>query len=87
MAFDVEHFHATTRYKTSVMTMLQYCRSFSESMKENFKKLSNWSAHYLEITVENTVSFYDIPQLTQTSTVKMSSKDQHILIGFSNVYG
>ena len=37
MTLDVEHFHATTHYKTPPMTMLQY-RTFGESMKENVKK-------------------------------------------------
>ena len=41
----------------------------------------------LQSTVENTVSFHDIPKLLQPSTVKMSSKDQQVLIKFSNVYG
>ena len=39
MTLDVEHFHATTHYKTPVMKMLQYCRSLGESMKENVKKI------------------------------------------------
>ena len=39
MTFDVEHFHVATYYETSVMTMLQYCRSFGESMKANIKKI------------------------------------------------
>ena len=33
MTLDVEHFNATRHYKTPVMTMLQYWRSFGESMK------------------------------------------------------
>ena len=33
------------------------------------------------------VSFNDISQLSQPSTVKISSKDQQVLIQFSNVYG
>ena len=33
------------------------------------------------------VSFIDISQLSQPSTVKISSKDQQVLIQFSNVYG
>ena len=93
MTLDTEHFHATTRYKTPVMTILQYCRNFGESMKENVKKLSNWSAHYVTNHriwypfQENTVSFHDIRQLSQLPAVKMSSKDQQVLIEFSNVYG
>lgn len=39
MTFDEEHFHVATHYETSVMTMLQYCRSFGESMKANIKKI------------------------------------------------
>ena len=41
----------------------------------------------LQITVENRVSFHDIPQLSQPSTEKMSSKDQQVLIEFSSVHG
>ena len=33
------------------------------------------------------VLFHDIPQLWQLPTVKMSSKDEQVLIEFSNVYG
>ena len=39
MTFDGEHFHVASHYETSVMTMLQYCRSFGESMKANIKKI------------------------------------------------
>ena len=91
MTLGVEHFHATT-HKIPVITLLQYRRSFGESMKENFKKLSIWSAHYLTNhrswyhLPESTVSFHDIPQLSQFPAVKMSSKDQQVLIEFSNVY-
>ena len=41
----------------------------------------------LQITVENTMSFDDIAQLTQPSKVKISSKDQQVLIEFFNGYG
>ena len=67
MILDVEHFHVTTHYKTPAMTMLQYSRIFGESMKENVKKLSNWSAHYFTdhrswyLLPEKTVSLHDIP--------------------------
>ena len=93
MTLDVEHFHATTHYKTPVIAMLQYCRSFGESVEGNVKKLSNWSAHYFTNhrswypLAENTVSFHDIPQLSQLPAVKISSKDQQVLIEVSNVYG
>ena len=33
------------------------------------------------------VSFHDITQLSQLTAVKMSPKDQQVLIKFSNVYG
>ena len=81
MTFDVEHFHVATYYETSVMTMLQYCRSFGESMKANIKKKYQIGEPItLQITVENMVSFNDISQLSQPSTVKISSKDQQALI-------
>ena len=86
MTFDVKHFHETTHYKTSVMTMLQHCRSFGELMK----MLKNYQIGVpttLQITVENMMSFHDIQQLSQPSTVKMSFKDQEVLIEFSKVYG
>ena len=81
MTFDVEHFHVATYYETSVMTMLQYCRSFGESMKANIKKNYQIGEPItLQITVENMMSFNDISQLSQPSTVKISSKDQQALI-------
>ena len=71
---------------------MQYCRRFGESMKENVKKLSNWSAHNFTNhrswypLPENTMLFHDIPQLSKLPAVKMSSKDQQVLIELSNVY-
>ena len=41
MTLYVEHFHATAHYKTLIITMLGYCKSFGELLKENVKKLSN----------------------------------------------
>ena len=64
MTFYVEHFHATTYCKSSVMTVLQYCsRSSVESMKENIENYQVGASTTSQITVENTVSFHDIPQL------------------------
>jgi hypothetical protein len=45
MNLDVEHFHATTHFKSESMTMLQYCHSFGNCVKESLKKLSSWSAY------------------------------------------
>ena len=61
-------------------------------MKENVKKLSNCSAHNFTNhrnwypLPENTMLFLDIPQLSELPAVKMSSKDQQVLIELSNVY-
>ena len=88
MTFYVEHFHATTYCKSSVMTVLQYCsRSSVESMKENIENYQVGASTTSQITEENTVSFHDIPQLWQPSTIKMYSKDELVLTEFSNVYG
>ena len=48
MTFDVEHFHATTHYKTPVITILQHCRSFG------YYQIG--SPTTLEITVAGTLS-------------------------------
>ena len=49
MTLDVEHFHSTTHVKSDVMSMLQYCRSFGNCVKENVKNTKNsiqWSSIY-----------------------------------------
>ena len=45
MTLSVEHFDAI-HSKTVLMTQLEYARSFSNTMKESFKRLSSWSAYY-----------------------------------------
>ena len=88
MTFYVEHFHATTYCKSSVMTVLQYCsRSSAESLNENIENYQVGALTTLQITVENPVSFHDIPQLWQPSTVKMYFKDELVLIEVFNVHG
>ena len=58
MTLDVEHFHSTTHVKSDVMSMLQYCRSFGNCVKENVKKLSAWSALYFT----HPRSWYPLPE-------------------------
>jgi len=56
MTLDVEHFHSTTHVKSDVMSMLQYCCSFGNCVKENGKRLSAWSAFYFREGVQISAS-------------------------------
>ena len=46
MALDIEHLHSTVNYKQCFQTMLQYARSFTSSIKESLKSLTQWSTYY-----------------------------------------
>ena len=46
MTLIVEHLHATLHIKQPLMTQLQYALAFMSTLKESFKRSSNWSAFY-----------------------------------------
>ncbi len=89
MTLDVEHFHATTHFKSESMTMLQYCRSFGNCVKESLKKLSLWSAHYFTNPrswyppPESAMQLKEIPQLKPLPSKELSSQDCHRLSNFA----
>jgi hypothetical protein len=93
MTLDVEHFHATTHFKSKSMTMLQYCRSFGNCVKESLKKLSLWSAHYFTNPrswyppPESAMQLKEIPQLKPLPSKELSSQDCQRLSDFASVYG
>jgi hypothetical protein len=59
MTLDIEHLLSTVNFKHGVQTMLQYARSFSSSIKESVKALTNWSAFYY---TSNQACWYPPPE-------------------------
>ncbi len=93
MTLDIEHFHATTHFKSDVMSMLQYCRSFENCIKETIKKLSTWSVHYFNHPnswyplPEANIRLEDMPTLWPLPVKDLSEDDCQRLIDFCKVYG
>ena len=46
LTLDVEHFHSSRHFKSTVLFMQKYCRQFGSTVKESIKRISKWSAHY-----------------------------------------
>ena len=46
MTLDLEHLQSTVNYKQGFQTMLQYARSFTSSIKESVKPVTQWSIYY-----------------------------------------
>ena len=46
LTLNVEHFHSSTHFKSTVLSMQQYCRQFGSTVKESIKEISKWSARY-----------------------------------------
>ena len=40
LALHVQHFHLSTHFKSTVLSMLQYCRQFGSAVKESIKRIS-----------------------------------------------
>ena len=59
MTLDIEHLHSTVNFKHGVQSMLQYARSFSSSIKESVKALTNWSVFYY---TSNQARWYPPPE-------------------------
>ena len=45
LTLDVEHFHSSTHFKSTMLYMQQYCRQFGSTVRESIKRISKWSAH------------------------------------------
>lgn len=46
MTLTVENLHSAVNKKQGTQTLIQYAQSFSESIKESIKSISQWSVHY-----------------------------------------
>ena len=46
LTLDVEHFRSSTHFKSTVLSMQQYCCQFGSTVKESIKIISKRSAHY-----------------------------------------
>ena len=89
---DVKHFHSTTHFKSEVMSMLQYCRAFGNSVKESVKTLTLWSAYYFTHPdswyplPEGTAQFKDMPKLKPLPALEISPQNFQRLKDFASVY-
>ena len=95
MTLAIEHFHATTHLKSSLMTQLQYSREFMTSVTESIKRNCTWSAHYFTSRKgswyppsEDTIHFEEVkPYLPKKSApCKISKKDEEELQQWSASY-
>ena len=93
MTLDVEHFHSTTHVKSDVLSMLQYCRSFGNCVKESVKRLSSWSAFHFTHPrswyplPEGTIQFHEMPKMKPLPARELSLDDCQELTEFASVYG
>ena len=46
MTLELEYFHSPVNLKQGFKTILQYVRSFSASVKEGIKTLTQWNVYY-----------------------------------------
>ena len=66
LTLDVEHFHSSRHFKSTVLSMQKYCRKFGSTVKESIKRISKWSAHYYTRknwyqSPDNAINLKDIP--------------------------
>ena len=93
MTLDVEHFHSTTHVKNTTMSMLQYCQSFGDCIKESIKRLPTWSAHYFTSPKswyplpQGSLKLEDVPLLDPLPAPSCKPEDVQCLIDFANMYG
>ena len=40
LALDVQYFHLSTHFKSTVLSMLEYCCQFGSTVKESIKRIS-----------------------------------------------
>ena len=91
MTLDIEHFHSMTHVKSDVMSMLQYCRSFGNCVKENVKRLSAWSAFYFTHPrswyplPEGSIQFQEMPTMKSLPAGELSLDGCQTLTEFANV--
>ena len=94
MTLSIEHFHAAAHSKAVLMSQLGYARSFSNTMKESFKRLSTWSAHYFTSQkgswyppAEGDIPYQKLrPPPTRRTPIKISKSDAELLQDWSLTY-
>ena len=78
MTLDVENCHSTVHIKQPNLSMMEYCRSFGLTMKEAFKRTTEWAAYYHTSrsswypNPEETMSFSSVLIITPLPVVEMS---------------
>ena len=93
MTLDVENFHATTHVKCPILSKLQYCRSFGNSLKENLKRLCKWSAFYYTGSKkwyplpESAISFDKLPIMHPLPPGKMTVDEQDDMRTWAKEFG
>ena len=71
LTVQVESMHATHHFKQpSAVHMLEYARSFGNTVKESLKRTTKWAAHYFThpasyypIPENNNICFWQVPKL------------------------
>jgi hypothetical protein len=80
---QVESIHSTHHHKHEAGThVVDYTRSFGNTVKEGLKRTTCWAAHYYTNKktyypiASNSIKFSDIPFLPPQPTVEMSDENQ-----------
>ena len=93
MTLDVEDCHSTVHIKQANMSAKEYSRSFGVTMKESFKRMTQWGAYYHTNREswypkpEETISFSKVPTMKPLPVVDLSQADCEILRNWASSYG
>ncbi len=93
MTLDVENCHSTVHIKQANLSMLEYSRSFGQTMKESVKRVTKWAAYYHTSRKtwypkpEEAILFSQVPTMNPLPVVEMSQADCDVLRNWVSSYG
>ena len=96
LTLDIEHFHSTSHIKQSVVTMMEYCRDFGNTIKENLKRLypssfyyhtSSKAPWYPPPTPSSSGVLHEMPVIPVPKSRQMSNEDQDLMADWANEFG
>lgn len=93
MTLDVENCHSTVHVKQANLSMLEYSRSFGQTMKESVKRVTKWAAYYHTSRKtwypkpEEGILFSQVPTMNPLPVVEMSQADCDVLRNWVSSYG
>ena len=89
----VPNCHSTIHIKQANLSMMEYCRSFGQTMKESIKRITQWAAYYHTSRrswypkPEETFSFSQMPIMEPLPVVEMPQANVDLLRDWASSYG